>query len=181
MNAKFIEIANSHKTEFEFFKKTIFPVVMQWEGGGKLHNILGDSGGQTIWGIAYNKNKQHFDSLQDHANTTETEAAAFAFCEYYLPLSPTLLPRNTKLYAFDMAYNMGVGKAKQFIQEVIGVKADGVFGSVTKQKLNTLSLSDLHTKRKRFYEILSAKSNNSKFLKGWLNRANDIYIKSSKL
>ena len=35
MNAKFINTANQHKTEFEYFLKNIFPVAMIWEGGGK--------------------------------------------------------------------------------------------------------------------------------------------------
>ena len=41
--------------EFEkMYKKTL-----KWEGGGKLHNIKGDTGGWTIWGIAYNLSLIH--------------------------------------------------------------------------------------------------------------------------
>lgn len=177
MNTKFIQIANQHKTEFEYFLKNIFPVAMLWEGGGKLHNVKGDSGGQTIWGIAYNKNKQHFDSLQDHANTTKEEAAAFAFVEYYLPLKPAFLPCNTKLYAFDIAYNMGVGRAKTFIQKAIGVTADGIIGKQTEAKMGNLKLETLHKMRVDFYHSI-AKGSQAKFLNGWLNRARDVYKRS---
>ena len=120
---------------------------MIWEGGGKLHNIKGDSGGQTIWGIAYNKNKEHFDSLADHANTTNEEAAAFAFVEYYLPLHPAFLPCNTKLYAFDISYNMGVGMAKTFIQKAIGVTADGIIGPNTEKSMHILTVEKLYNMR----------------------------------
>lgn len=176
MNTKFLQIAMQNKSEFAYFLMNIFPVAMKWEGGGKLHNISGDTGGQTIWGIAYNKNKQHFQSLQDHANTTEEEAAAFAFVEYYLPLKPSLIPKNTKLYAFDVSYNMGLSRAKKHIQQCIGVTADGIFGKKTEASLNKLSLDCLHRLRIDFYnDLVKRIPTNNKFLKGWLNRANDVY------
>lgn len=177
MNTKFIQIANQHKTEFEYFLKNIFPVVMIWEGGGKYHNVPGDSGGNTIYGIAYNKNKQHFDSLEDHKNTTKEEAAAFAFVEYYLPLKPAFLPCKTKLYAFDIAYNMGVGRAKTFIQKAIGVTADGIFGPQTEKAMSKLTVEALHKMRVDFYHSI-AKGSQAKFLNGWLNRAMDVYKRS---
>lgn len=180
MNKYFINKANEHKTEFARFKKDIFPVAMLWEGGGKLHDVSGDSGGQTIWGIAYNKNKQHFTSLADHARTTEEEAAAFAFVEYYLPLHPAFLPCNTKLYAFDIAYNMGVGRAKTFIQIAVGVKADGIIGPQTQAKMAGLKVEALHKIRVDFYHAIG-KGSQAKFLKGWLNRANDVYKRSINL
>ena len=174
MNQKFINIANQHKTEFEYFLKNTFPVAMIWEGGGKLHNVPGDTGGQTIWGIAYNKNKQHFDSLQDHANTTKEEAAAFAFVEYYLPLKPAFLPCKTKLYAFDIAYNMGVGRAKTFIQKTISVPADGIFGPQTEKAMSKLTVEALHKMRVDFYHSI-AEGSQAKFLNGWLNRSRYVY------
>lgn len=175
MNTKFLQTAMQNKGEFAYFLMNIFPVVMKWEGGGKLHNVAGDTGGQTIWGIAYNKNKQHFDSLQDHANTTEEEAAAFAFVEYYLPLIPSLLPKSTKMYAFDISYNMGLSRAKTYIQKCIGVTADGIFGKKTIESLPKLKLDCLHNLRVDYYQNLGSRPAYKKFLKGWLNRANDVY------
>lgn len=176
MNQIFLKTAKENQIEFDYFLNVIFPVAMKWEGGGKLHNVAGDSGGWTIWGIAYNKNKQHFDSLQDHANTTKEEAGAFAFVEYYLPLKPSLLPKNTKMYAFDISYNMGLSRAKKYIQQCIGVTADGIFGKQTQASLNKLSLDCLHRLRINFYnDLVKRIPTNNKFLKGWLNRANDVY------
>lgn len=175
MTDKFIKITKLHETEFAFFLKKIFPVVMKWEGGGKLHNIPSDTGGNTIWGIAYNKNKQHFDSLADHANTTEQEAAAFAFVNYYLPLSPENLKSNVKLLAFDIAYNMGQSKAIMYLQECAGVKADGIIGNQTKNALSKVTVDCLQNKRVAFYNSLNKQTKYQKFYKGWMNRANDIY------
>ena len=178
---KFIDIANKNQTEFKFFLKNVFPIVMKWEGGGKLHNVPSDPGGNTIFGIAYNKNKQHFDSLVDHANTTEEEAAAFAFVEYYLKLSPENLKSNVKLLAFDIAYNMGVGKAIQYIQECAGVTADGIIGNNTRSNMNKVTLDCLQNKRVAYYNTLNKQTKFQKFYKGWMNRANDIYSKSKTL
>lgn len=177
MTTKFIKIANQHKTEFEYFLKNIFPVVMIWEGGGKLHNVAGDAGSWTIWGIAYNYNKQHFDGLEDHKNTTKEEAAAFAFVNYYLPLKPAYLCGGVKLMAFDTAYNMGVSRAIKYIQECAGVKADGIIGNQTRSAMSKVTIDCLFKKRKAFY---GAKST-SKFYKGWMNRLNDVTAKSRKL
>lgn len=175
MNAKFLKIAKENQVEFDYFLKVIFPVAMKWEGGGKLHNVPGDTGGWTVWGIAYNKNKQHFDSLKDHNDTTKEEAGAFAFVEYYIPLMPYLLPKSTKMYAFDISYNMGLSRAKTYIQQCIGVTADGIFGNKTIDALPKLSLECLHKLRVDYYQNLGSKPSYKKFLKGWLNRANDVY------
>lgn len=177
MNTKFKTIANQHKTEFAYFMKNLFPVAMLWEGGGKYHNVSGDSGGPTIWGIAYNKNKQHFTSLQDHRDTTEEEAAAFAFTEYYLPLKPEFLPCDVKLYAFDIAYNMGVLRAKKYLQTCAGVASDGIIGPRTEAAMHKVTLDCLHKLRVNFYHSIG-KGSQAKFLKGWLNRANDVYKRS---
>lgn len=177
MTNKFKDIANKHK-DFPHFLKSVFPVVMQWEGGGKLHNVSGDSGGWTLWGIAYNFNKQHFDSLEDFKNTTRDEAAAFAFVEYFLPLSLDLVPQNCRLYCFDMAYNMGVHRAKVFMQSCAGVTADGIFGAKTKSALHKVTLECLHKKRTDFYATLAKQPKNKKFYNGWMNRARDIYKRS---
>ena len=181
MTDKFIKITKNHQTEFTFFLKKIFPVVMKWEGGGKLHNVPGDTGGQTIWGIAYNKNKEYFNSLADHADTTEEEAAAFAFVNYYLKLSPENLKSNVKLLAFDIAYNMGVSRAIQYIQECAGVTADGVIGPNTKNNMNKVTIDCLQNKRVAYYNTLNKQTKFQKFYKGWMNRANDIYNISKKL
>lgn len=177
MNQYFINKAKENKSEFDYFLKNIFPVTMLWEGGGKLHNVAGDAGGWTIWGIAYNYNKQHFSSLDDFKKTTEEEAGAFAFVNYYLPLNPTYLCSGVKLMAFDTAYNMGVSRAIQYIQECAGVKADGIIGNQTRSAMSKVTVDCIFKKRKAFYDAKST----SKFYKGWMNRLNDVTAKSRKL
>lgn len=172
---KFIDITKHHETEFRFFLKKVFPHTMKWEGGGKLHNVKGDSGGWTIWGVAWNFNKQHFKSFDEFENLTEEQAAAFAFVNYYLPLSPENLKSNVKLLAFDIAYNMGVSRAVKYIQTCAGVTVDGIIGKGTKAAMAKVTVECLQQQRVNYYNMLNKQAKFQKFYKGWMNRANDIF------
>lgn len=177
---KYTQIANQNQTEFKFFLNKVFPHTMKWEGGGKLHNVAGDSGGWTIYGIAWNFNKEYFKDFEEFKNMTEERAAMFAFANYYMKLSPENLKSNVKLLAFDIAYNMGVGKAIQYIQECAGVTADGIIGPNTRKKMAEATPDCLQNKRIAFYNTLNKQPKNQKFYKGWINRANDIYAITKK-
>jgi lysozyme family protein len=172
---KYIDIANANQAEFEFFLEKVFPITMKWEGGGKLHNVAGDSGGWTIYGIAWNYNKEYFEDFEAFKNISEEHAAMFAFANYYLKLSPSYLKSNAKLIAFDIAYNMGVGKAIQYIQECAGVTADGKIGPNTRSKMGNVTPDCLQQKRVAYYNALNKQTKFQKFYKGWMNRANDIF------
>ena len=44
MNIDFYKnIVEKYPEEFKLFRDKIFPIVMKWEGGGKLHNVAGIS------------------------------------------------------------------------------------------------------------------------------------------
>lgn len=175
MNNKYKTLADENQTEFEFFLKKVFPHTMKWEGGGKLHNVEGDSGGWTIYGIAWNYNKQYFKDFNEFKNISERDAAMFAFGNYYLPLSPSYLKSNVKLLAFDIAYNMGIGKAKTYIQECADVTVDGIIGPNTRKNMDKVTADCLQNKRVAYYDALNKQTKFQKFYKGWMNRANDIF------
>lgn len=175
---KFVDITKHHETEFRFFLKKVFPYTMKWEGGGKLHNVEGDSGGWTIWGVAWNYNKQHFKSFDEFKNLTQEQAAAFSFVNYYLPLSPENLKSNVKLLAFDISYNMGVGRSIQYIQRCAGVTVDGKVGPTTKAAMSKVTPECLQQLRVSHYNSLNKNPKYKKFYKGWMNRANSIYSQS---
>lgn len=177
---KLKKIVNENQTEFKFFLKNVFPHTMKWEGGNKLHNVVGDSGGWTIYGISWNNNKQHFKSFEEFRNISEEDAAMFAFVNYYLKLAPENLKSNVKLLAFDTAYNVGVSRGIKFIQECAGVTADGIIGKNTKANMNKVSIDCLQNLRENYYRSLNKQTRYQKFFKGWMNRAEDIY-KISKL
>jgi len=90
MNIDFYKnIVVKYPEEFKLFRDKIFPIVMKWEGGGKLHNVAGDSGGWTIWGIAFNYWKSIFKNFDDFKDTTMEEASYIAFVKFYLAIRAT--------------------------------------------------------------------------------------------
>lgn len=167
---------NNKTEDYLLFKKIIFPKVMKMEGGGKLHKLKGDNGGWTLWGIAFNFWSHLFDDFNDFKDTTLEEASAFAYDKFYLPIKANLVPRETKLYYFDMAYNMGAKRAIKIMQKCIGVKSDGVIGKITMSKMDLLCEECMKRERDSFYHSLAGRSERLKrFLKGWLNRSKSVF------
>lgn len=167
----------SRTQSFDSFKENIFKHTLKWESGDKLHNVLGDSGGWTLWGIAYNYNKGLFKNFDDFKDTTYDEAAAIALVKYFLPIKAHRIKNeNVALMAFDMAYNMGVHRAKILLQRCAGVKEDGVIGPITLKAFDNLTPECLYKVRKGFYNrLVKRKEHLKKFYRGWMNRLNYMY------
>lgn len=169
------------QTEFEYFKESILPHTLVWEGvrdiskGGKLHKVKNDSGGWTLWGIAYNKNRRLFKNLADFKDTTYDEASKIAFDKYYMAIRADLVPEQSKLTYFDIAYNMGNSRAIKYAQKCIGTTSDGKIGNITRRLLPNLKEYCLYKRRKSFYYYLARRNSKmKKFLKGWLRRTESI-------
>lgn len=170
------------RKEFEYFKESIFNQTLIWEGvrdikkGGQLHRVSGDSGGWTLWGIAYNANKQHFKNFDDFRDTTYEEAAAIAYSKYYRAISAFILPLEARLMYFDTAYNAGNMRAIKIMQKCAGVPQDGIIGPITREKMQYVTEECLYCERNTFYNNLVRYNHKlGKFLKGWLNRSLAIF------
>ena len=168
--------------EFEYFKQSIFNQTLVWEGvkdikkGGKLHNVAGDSGGWTLWGIAYNHNTEMFKNFDDFKDTTYEEAAALAYTKYYRAINAFILPLNARLMYFDTAYNMGTMRAIKIMQKCAGVPDDGIIGPMTREKMQYVTEECLYNARNTFYnQLVKANYKMGKFLKGWLGRSTAIF------
>lgn len=168
--------------EFERFKESIFNKTLVWEGvkdikkGGQLHNVAGDTGGWTSWGIAYNANSGIFKNFADFKDTTYEEAAAVAYTKYYRAISAFILPLGARLMYFDIAYNMGNMRAVKIMQKCCDVPQDGLIGPATREKMQYVTEECLYTFRNTTYNnIVRANVKMGKFLKGWLNRSLSIF------
>lgn len=168
--------------EFEYFKEHVFNRTLVWEGvknpkaGGHLHNVPGDSGGWTLWGIAYNHNKEMFRNFDDFKDTTYEEAAAIAYTKYYRAICAFILPLEARLMYFDTAYNMGNMRAIKIMQKCAGVTQDGIIGPATREKMQFITEECLYRERVSAYnQLVKANYKLGKFLKGWLNRAAAIF------
>ena len=181
----YLRLAKANPTvekEFEYFKEHVFNRTLVWEGvsnpkaGGNLHNVAGDSGGYTLWGIAYNHNKEMFKNFDDFKDTLYEEAAALAYTKYYRAINAFILPLESRLMYFDIAYNMGNLRAIKIMQGCAGVPADGVIGPATREKMQFVTEECLYKARNTTYnQLVKANVKLGKFLKGWLNRSTAIF------
>jgi lysozyme family protein len=146
--------------EFEYFKEYIFNRTLVWEGvknpkaGGSLHNVAGDTGGWTLWGIAYNSNSGVFKNFDDFKDTTYEEAAALAYTKYYRAINAFILPLESRLMYFDTAYNMGNIRAIKLMQKCAGVPDDGIIGPATREKMLHVTEECLYNARNTTYNNL---------------------------
>lgn len=181
------------ETAYEFTKK--------WEGG--LDDDPVDAGGITNYGVSikFLKDCERLDSTKllvlgiklpvsrESIKSLRLDQARDLFrwrfwdtpnFDYYdTPLAVTL---------FDCAVNHGTSRAIRLAQKAFNaistdlggkLAVDGIQGPLTKAALNSLPATSLATRiileRKAFYQaIVDSRPSQKKFLKGWLNRANDL-------
>ena len=162
--------------DFSLFKNTLFPKVMKWEGGAKLHQISGDGGGWTKYGIAYNFWKHLFEDFEDFKDTSLEEAVYFAYDKFYSVIRADLVPHEVKLYYFDTAYNLGTSRTIKLMQKCVGVKADGIIGPITKLHMYDLKEECLRLEREKHYKSLVGRFGRlKKFYQGWMNRSSSVF------
>lgn len=89
------------------------------------------------------------------------------------------LPSGVDLCVFDCAVNAGVGRASKFLQQAVGVPADGVIGPKTIAAVTAIPADEVIEKfcnlREAHYKSLSTFAT---FGKGWMNRLNSVEAES---
>lgn len=166
-----VDTKNKYPEDYSYFINVLWKPLMQVEGGSKLHNVAGDSGGWTRYGISYNNNKNYFFSLDDFKNITEEEGQLIGFSKYYISSGTQFVSQDAKDMYFDISFNMGQVRAIKLAQKCLGLTQDGIIGPITRSKLSQLTEVCLTKERTSFYYSLV---NLKKFLRGWLNRINII-------
>ncbi|MGV0026753.1 glycosyl hydrolase 108 family protein [Phormidesmis priestleyi] len=160
---------------------TALKFTLQWEGGYVNHPD--DPGGATNMGV-----------IQDTYNTyriekrlptqpvkliTDEEVHDIYFSMYWKPSQATIMVLPLAVAHFDTAVNFGVGGAIEFLQEALGISADGVFGPGTQATLaahNNAQTAAKIVQGRIAYRNQRVAVNPSQevFLQGWLNRDNDL-------
>lgn len=157
-----------------------FSATMRREGGYKLHQVEGDTGGMTYAGIARNKNPDWPGwAYIDRGETPPTTLVrTFYYDGYWTPLRGDDLPINVAFSLFDFAVNSSApGRptlAVKLAQIVAGVEPDGVVGPVTIKALwaakDTFDARYALAKLQRYADICNRDRSQVKFLLGWVNR-----------
>jgi hypothetical protein len=146
-------------SENEFSRK-IFPWILKWEGKTYVNNP-NDAGGSTKYGITYINNKaalnaNGINSGPEIVRLTESQAEEIYRSKYWDPVAEKL-PYPMNWIYFNAAVNNGPGNANNFYQ---------------KSGLDYEKFIEL---QKKFYNDIANKNPSQRiFLKGWLNRLNNL-------
>ena len=164
--------------------------VLKWEGcytDGKTGASKHDRGGATNYGITCSVLGDwcalHPDFPTDVSDLTKDQAAKIYKSLYFDKSGCGSLPEGLDLAVFDSAVNCGSGRAVKWLQEVVGVKADGQFGPLTTQmvalEIERVGVKDVLRRfmDKRFdhyAEIVERNPSQAVFAKGWDRRMHDL-------
>ena len=159
-------------------------LTMSWEGGGTLHNVAGDPGGTTRFGLS--------QRAYPHVNMmalTPSKAQFYARKDYWTPVKADLLPEEIRWDVFDTGFNAGVGRAGKLLQRSVNlcrqaqgvtqfITEDGQIGPVTLQALESLDpirLRRVFRAYRREHYLALAETGRAQFIHGWLRRAEGDY------
>jgi lysozyme family protein len=143
-------------------------------------DVPGDSGGRTKWGI---DQASHPDV--DIAGLTLDQATEIYRLGEWAHCRCDDLPRGVDSVVFDCAVNMGMQRAGLLLQRALraqaGVKlaVDGEIGQGTVDAASTvppwaLVARMLDARRDVYGDIVMHHPGDGKFLRGWLNRVDDL-------
>jgi len=150
------------------------PFIFEWEGG--YDNDPDDPGGETNYGIDKRSHPK-----EDIKNLTKDRAREIYWQEYWLKARCEDLPPRTGEVVMNIAVNAGHGRAAKWLQQAVGVPADGIIGKKTLEAsgIYTGDLSRVLLDRTEEHYRSIARGGLAKFLRGWLNRNNALrkYVK----
>jgi lysozyme family protein len=151
----------------DLFLKCI-PIILQNEGG--YVDDPDDPGGETNFGIS----TRYFPE-EDIKNMTPERATEIYYEHFWLPMNLIgINDENAVLQVFDFGVNGGPGFSIMKLQELIGVKADGGCGPITKAAANNYPgdlFADFKEVRKSFYrQDAEEHPKMQKDLEDWLSR-----------
>jgi lysozyme family protein len=146
-----------------------------------VENVPGDSGGPTKYGIDH---ASHPDV--DIANLTADGAKKIYYDSYWCPVYADELGSPIGEFMFDTGVNNGIGYAVRVLQTVLGIGVDGRIGPVTLGEARRQDSQELFSKlveaRNQHYRaIVDRIPGDAKFLKGWLNRTEDLLAFGNKI
>jgi lysozyme family protein len=154
---------------------------LKWEGGFSNHSA--DPGGATMKGVTqrvYDSYRKHRgQSLQSVRNITDQELHQIYLDGYWTAAFCDKLPERLAIAAFDFAVNAGAQTAVKNLQRALGIDQDGIVGANTLRTIQAKGEPEalrLYLKRRadRFRNLASDRPSLKVFLKGWLNRVNDM-------
>lgn len=149
---------------------SFIPFIFKWEGG--YDNDPDDPGGETKYGI---DKRSHPN--EDIRNLTRERAQEIYFEEYWKVAKCELLPPHVGEVVMNIAANCGHTRAARWLQNIVNATPDGVIGPRTldaaKARNPSYTTNALLERTEEHYRSIGH-GRQAKYLKGWLNRNNDL-------
>lgn len=157
--------------------------ILKWEGGYVNHPS--DPGGRTNLGVTQKVWEEwvgHPVTEEDMRGLTIEMVAPLYHKRYWDVVRGDDLPSGVDLCVFDCAVNAGVGRASKFLQQAVGVNADGAIGPKTLEAVTKLPAEEIVERfcdlREAHYKSLSTFAT---FGKGWMRRLEGIESESRRM
>jgi lysozyme family protein len=139
--------------------------VLRWEGG-----LAVDHAGMTYKGIT----QATYDAYRDRQGlyrrpvkyATDTEIETIYRSQYWDAMGCDDLPTGVDIVAFDGAVQHGVANMRRFLQESRTV--------LPGERPDVIALWLIERRRKFYRAIAARRPQLAKYLKGWLNRMDDL-------
>jgi lysozyme family protein len=167
----------------------LVPHIVKFEGGWV--NDPDDLGGATNKGVTYKTYKLYCrrkglpqPTIEQLKNLTDEEFTDILKTMYWDACRGDRIESQSVANAIvDWAWNSGTVTAVKEVQRILGVKDDGIIGNITLASINSRSplpmFGAIQQARIAYLErICMARPANKKYIRGWLNRVNDLYFKS---
>lgn len=157
--------------------------VLKYEGGYVNHPA--DPGGMTNLGVT----KRVWEGWigkpateQDMRSLTPAMVAPLYKKAYWDAVRGDDLPSGVDFCVFDCAVNAGPGRAARFLQQAVGVTADGSIGPMT---LKAVAAQDPKATIRKFCDLREAHYKSlptfATFGKGWMNRLGSVEDEATEL
>jgi lysozyme family protein len=150
--------------------------ILKWEGGYVNHPS--DPGGRTNLGVTQRVWEEWTGKPATEADmrglTIEMVTPLYKK-RFWDAIRGDDLPSGVDLCVFDCAVNAGPGRASRFLQQAVGVVADGAIGPKTLEAVTKMSADEIIEKfcdlREAHFKSLSTFN---VFGKGWMRRLDGI-------
>lgn len=163
--------------------RLIIPFIRKWEGG--YANDPDDKGGCTMMGVTIATYRKYYGkdkTCADLKKITDDEWLEIFKKGYWdCWKADEIKNQSIAQLCVDMGWGSGPKTAIKKVQAALGCKADGIVGPKTLAALNAYPsvgvFRKLWSMRYSWLHQIAQSGNNKKYLRGWLNRLNDIKYK----
>ena len=157
-----------------------FKSVLKHEGGFVNHPR--DPGGMTNLGVTKRAWEEYTGQLADEAEMrglTPDLVKPFYKARYWDKIKGDDLPSGVDYAAYDLAVNSGPARAAKYLQQIVGVPADGIIGPKTMAAIQDAPADEvIDALCGMRMDFLKALPTFDTFGKGWTRRVTEVEEKA---